>query len=98
VNFVGAYTNWSSTAVNALVIQNGFPSGVGGDRVDATTTLDLHFAYEFSGHGLGPSQIYLDVTNLLNSEPEFYTSANGYDSYAGNILGRIVSAGFRLKL
>jgi iron complex outermembrane receptor protein len=98
VNFVGAYKNWSSTALNALVIQNGFPSGAGGDRVDATTTLDLHFAYDFSGHGLHASQVYLDVSNLLNSQPAFYNSANGYDSYAGNILGRVVSAGFRLAL
>jgi iron complex outermembrane receptor protein len=101
VNFVGAYTNWSSAALNPLVIQQGFPSGAGGDWVAPTITLDLHAAYNFggtTGSRVDSSQIYLDVTNLLNSPPAFYNSANGYDTYAGNILGRIVSVGFRVKL
>jgi iron complex outermembrane receptor protein len=98
VNFVGSYKNWSSTAINPVVTVNGVPTG-GGDKVSPTITLDLHGAYNFGGTGrLGASQIYLDVTNLLNSRPAFYNSTFGYDTYAGNIIGRLVSAGFRIKL
>jgi len=100
VNFVGAYRNWSSSSVAPIIAKNGVPVS-GGDWVAPTITLDLHAAYNFGGTRgsmLGGSQVYLDVSNLLNSPPAFYNGANGYDSYAGNILGRIVSAGFRVKL
>jgi iron complex outermembrane receptor protein len=100
VNFVGSYRNWSSSSVTPIISQNGVPVS-GGDWVAPTITLDLHASYNFgggSGSRLGSSQLYLDVSNLLNSPPAFYNGANGYDSYAGNILGRIVSAGFRVKL
>jgi iron complex outermembrane receptor protein len=100
VNFVGSYRNWSSSSVAPIVDVNGVPVS-GGDWVAPTITLDLHAAYNFGGTKgsmLGGSQVYLDVSNLLNSPPAFYNGANGYDSYAGNILGRIVSAGFRVKL
>jgi iron complex outermembrane receptor protein len=100
VNFVGAYRNWSSSSVAPVIDQNGVPVS-GGDWVAPTITLDLHAAYNFGGGGssrLGSSQVYLDVTNLLNSPPAFYNGANGYDSYAGNIIGRVVSAGFRVRL
>jgi iron complex outermembrane receptor protein len=100
VNFVGSYRNWSSSSVTPIILKNGVPVS-GGDWVAPTITLDLHAAYNFGGsHGgrLGASQVYVDVTNLLNSPPAFYNGANGYDSYAGNVIGRVVSAGFRVKL
>ena len=100
VNFLGAYRNWSSSSVAPIIEQNGVPVG-GGDWVAPTITLDLHAAYNFGGtkgSKLGNSQVYLDITDLLNKAPAFYNGANGYDSYAGNVIERVVSVGFRVKL
>ncbi len=98
LNYIGAYRNWSSTSVTPLTHDaNGNPNG-GGDHVDATALWDLHLGYTFSGSRFEGSQVFLDITNLFNSNPAFYNSTNGYDSYAGNVLGRILTVGLRAKL
>jgi hypothetical protein len=43
------------------------------------------------------TQVYLNVDNIGDTEPPFYNGASGVDSYGGNILGRVVSVGFRAK-
>jgi iron complex outermembrane recepter protein len=95
VNFVGGYRNWSSTSVNPLISAGGIPSG-GGDSVAAMITCDLHVAYNLSDR-LAGSQVYVDVTNLFDRPPSFYNSTYGYDSYAGNVLGRVTTIGVRGK-
>jgi iron complex outermembrane receptor protein len=96
LNYVGSYRNWSGTTVIPLITQNGNPVS-GGDKVKATTTFDLNLAYTLSSGSLSGSQVYLDVNNLFDRDPVFYNSANGYDQYSGNILGRLVTVGFRAR-
>jgi iron complex outermembrane receptor protein len=96
VNYVGSYKNWSATSVTPVVTANGFPAS-GGDTVAATTTLDLNLTYKLNRFTKGGTQLYVDVTNAFDARPSFYNSANGYDAYAGNIIGRVVSVGFRTK-
>lgn len=96
-NFVGAYRNWSSGAVNPVTTANGIPTG-GGDRVNASVLLDANIRYTLPDAGLlGGTQVFVDVTNLTNRDPVFYNSANGFDSYTGNPTGRVITVGARLK-
>jgi iron complex outermembrane receptor protein len=96
VNYVGGYRNWSGSTVSPVISRNGNPVG-GGDKVKATATFDLNAAYNLQGRYDG-SQVYVNVDNLLDRAPSFYNSTNGYDQYSGNVLGRVVSVGFRAKL
>jgi hypothetical protein len=38
------------------------------------------------------------MTTVFNRNPPFYNSTYGYDAYTGNVLGRVMTVGFRLKL
>ncbi|MBC2661491.1 TonB-dependent receptor [Novosphingobium flavum] len=95
VNHTGGYKNWSATAVNPVVSVNGVPTGAGGDPVKAYTTVDFHLAWDLKA--LADSQVYVDVQNLFNTKPPFYSSTQGYDTFAGSPLLRIVSVGFRTR-
>jgi iron complex outermembrane recepter protein len=95
VNWIGAYRNWSSTSVAPLISAHGIPSG-GGDRVAATELIDAHVAYNLPSRFKG-SQVFVDVTNLFDKAPAFYNATFGYDKYAGNVLGRVVTVGVRGK-
>jgi len=98
-NFTGSYKNWSSTALNPVVSDAfGNPSG-GGDKVNSSTLIDLHAAYEFSLDEplLGTDEVYLDVKNLFDRAPPFYNSTNGYNNYNWNPIGRLVSIGIQGK-
>jgi outer membrane receptor protein involved in Fe transport len=53
--------------------------------------------YNFGDRFAG-TQVYLDITNIFNRAPVFYNGSTGYDQYTGNIIGRITTLGFRLKL
>jgi iron complex outermembrane receptor protein len=108
-NHTGAYHNWSGTTVTSITRNAaGFPTG-GGDLVSANDTFDAHVAYDFPAkagwtNGL---QLYADVQNLFDKAPPFYntgsapaagfTYASGYDTYAGNPIGRVVSVGLHKK-
>jgi iron complex outermembrane receptor protein len=95
-NYIGSYFNWSTTTVAPLTRDaNGNPNG-GGDPVKASTLFDLHLSWDVSSEGmLGKSQVFLDATNLFNKEPPFYNTGNGYDRYAANPIGRVVTVGLR---
>lgn len=97
VNFIGGYRNWSGSTVDPLISENGIPVK-GGDHVAATALVDLNVAYTLHGGGIDGSQVFLDVTNLFDREPSFYNNANGYDPYSGNVIGRVVTLGFRARL
>jgi iron complex outermembrane recepter protein len=98
LNIVGSYNNISSTTVTPVTRDaNGNPAG-GGDEVSGTQILDLHLAYNLNARRFSGSQVYVDASNVLDKDPAFYNIANGYDNYAGNVLGRVVSVGFRLKM
>ncbi len=91
------YKNWSGTTVTPLVRSPaGLPIG-GGDSVAANDTFDVHLQYDLpqrNGWASG-TQVYVDVQNIADKIPPFYNSANGYDAFGGNPIGRVVSIGAR---
>jgi iron complex outermembrane receptor protein len=95
VNYVGSYRNWSSATVAPLISQTGNPVS-GGDKVKANAVVDLNVTYNLTGRNEG-SQVFLDATNIFDKAPSFYNNANGYDQYSGNVIGRVVTLGFRAK-
>ena len=96
-NYVGSYRNWSGSTVAPIVTAGGLPVG-GGDRVRTNATIDLNLTYTLGGSGtLAGSQVFLDATNVFDRPPAFYNSANGYDQYSGNPIGRVITLGLRAK-
>jgi iron complex outermembrane receptor protein len=96
-NYVGEYHNWGSNTVKAVTSNaNGNPNG-GGDTVEANTLFDLNMSYSFDSGRIKGTQVYLNVDNIADKKPSFYNSASGVDSYGGNILGRVISVGFRSR-
>ena len=91
------YKNWSGTPANPILRNSyGLPIG-GGDSVASNDTFDLHVQYDLqmkTGWGSG-AQLYVDVQNLFDKAPPFYNAAAGYDTFAGNPIGRVVSIGAR---
>jgi iron complex outermembrane receptor protein len=100
LNYTGAFKNWGSTAINPVVVNaEGVPVG-GGDNVGAYTTVDAHVSYSL-GATKG-TQVFVDVTNLLNRDPPFVNRNNsftglGYDAFTASPLGRVVVVGVRTK-
>jgi iron complex outermembrane receptor protein len=104
VNYVGPYTNVSSTATTAIGSTNGIYNGTGGDPVGAWTTVDLHLGYTFDTGYLGSDNVSLTVRNLFNTYPPFFNGTQGsngtygFDAYVSNPIGRIVELGFTAKM
>jgi iron complex outermembrane receptor protein len=104
VNYTTGYHNWSNTSLIPVVTNAlGVPVS-GGDKVAANTTVDLHTEYSFGQTGwFGDASIYVDVKNLLNADPPFYSGntagiglgGNGYNGFLSNPIGRIAAVGFR---
>ena len=103
VNYIGPYTNVSSTATTAIGSTNGIYNGTGGDPVGAFTTVDLHLGYSFDTGFLGSDSVALTIRNLLNTYPPFFNGTQGsngtfgFDAYTSNPIGRIVELGFTAK-
>jgi len=100
-NYIGPYRNWSSGSIIPVVSVDGRPQS-GGDKVKRTLRFDLNVRYTlpedgFMGDRLGGSQLFLDVTNVFDEDPTFYNSANGFDTYTGDPVGRVVTVGMRAK-
>ena len=104
VNYTSAYRNWSNTSLIPVITNSvGVPVG-GGDHVDANTTVDMHGEYNLGDTGLlGDDTVYVDVKNILNTDPPFYSGNTagiglggyGYNGFLSNPIGRIFSVGFR---
>jgi iron complex outermembrane receptor protein len=107
VNYTSAYRNWSNTSLIPVVTNSfGVPVG-GGDHVGANTTVDMHVEYDLGERRLmGNMSLYIDVKNMLDSDPPFYSGNTlgiglggyGYNGFVSNPVGRIVSVGFRTTL
>ena len=104
VNYTTGYHNWSNTALIPMVTNSGGVPIGGGDKVSANTTVDMHAEYAFGQTGLlGNAAVYVDVKNLLNTDPPFYSGntagiglgGNGYNGFLSNPIGRIAAVGFR---
>jgi iron complex outermembrane receptor protein len=94
VNYVGKYSNYSTSSVAPIIRdQFGNPTG-GGDDVKGNATLDLHVAYTIPNM-FEKVQVSLDVQNVFDKEPSFFNTSTGYDMFSGNPLGRIVTVGLR---
>jgi iron complex outermembrane receptor protein len=93
----GGYKNWSGTPVHPIVRNSSGQPISGGDNVAANDTFDMHLQYDLqakTGWASG-TQVYVDIQNLTDKAPPFYNSANGYDAFGGNPIGRVVSVGVR---
>jgi iron complex outermembrane receptor protein len=101
VNYTGPYLDWSSTAINPVVVNAaGVPAG-GGDHIGSFTTVDAHLSYS-PGAFLKGTQVFLDVTNLFDRNPPFVnrnssTQGYGYDSFLASPIGRVFTVGVRGK-
>lgn len=97
-NFTGEYKNWGSNTVLPITRDAaGFPTG-GGDPVESNVNYDLNVSYNLPDGMLGGDhQIFFNVTNLLDNDPPFYNAAPGNDDFVSNRLGRVMSAGVRMK-
>lgn len=102
-NYTGSYRNYIQTSVLPVELgPNGNPIG-GGDKVRRDLTFDLHASYELGGSFMEGSQIYIDVKNLLDKNPPFYNGnttgagvgAWGFNGFVSNVIGRVISLGFR---
>ena len=80
----------------------GLPNG-GGDRVPASAIVDLHAEYKVPVAFMDNLTLYVDVKNLLDTSPPFYSGNTGgigvggygYNGFVSNPIGRISSVGFR---
>jgi len=104
VNYTSAYHNWNNSSLIPVISNSvGVPIG-GGDKVAANTTVDMHGEYAFGQVSLfGNASVYIDVKNVLNSDPPFYSGNTagiglggyGYNGFLSSPIGRIFSVGFR---
>jgi iron complex outermembrane receptor protein len=104
VNYTSAYHNWNNSSLIPVITNAaGVPVG-GGDKVASNTTLDMHGEYNFGETGFfGNASAYIDVKNLLNTDPPFYSGNTagiglggyGYNGFLSSPIGRIFSVGFR---
>lgn len=104
VNYTTAYRNWSYSSANPVITNASFAPVGGGDHVNASTTLDLHGEYAFGQTGwFGNVALYVDVKNLLDSAPPFYSGntygvgvgGNGFNGFISSPIGRMATVGFR---
>jgi iron complex outermembrane receptor protein len=96
-NHTSSYRNWSGNTVTPIVRTGGVPTG-GGDKVKAGNFVELHLSYEFQGEGYTRDlQLFMDINNIFDTKPPFYNSANGYDTFSGNPLGRLIAVGVRKR-
>jgi iron complex outermembrane recepter protein len=102
-NYTGGYWNWSNTALNPVTVNSaGLPNG-GGDWVKSSTIFDLHAEYKLPVSFASNLAFYVDVKNLLNTAPPFFSGNTsgigvggyGYNGFVSNPIGRISSVGFR---
>jgi iron complex outermembrane receptor protein len=102
MNWTSAYHNASNFTVSPVTLVGGNYAG-GGDHVNANITFDGHASYNFPSGWLAGDQVYFDIKNIFNKAPSFFNDArpsdvnsdNGYDTFAGNPIGRLVSVGLR---
>ena len=104
VNYTTGYHNWSNTSlIPVITTATGNPVG-GGDAVRANTTIDAHVQYAFGDLGMfGNSSAYVNVKNVLDAAPPFYSGntsgiglgGNGYNGFLSDPIGRIISLGLR---
>jgi iron complex outermembrane recepter protein len=98
-NFTGSYKNVNATAVTPTQSNAaGVYSGVGGDKVKANFTADLHLAYNFSAGFLDRAQIALSVNNVFDKEPPYFNSTNGFDGLVASPLGRYLTLSVSTRL
>jgi iron complex outermembrane receptor protein len=97
-NYTGSYYNWSGTT------QTRSPATPRAFRPAAATRsrprprIDLHLSPTTSRATAGWATCsYIDGNNIFDKDPVFYNNANGYDTFSGNPIGRMISVGFRAK-
>jgi iron complex outermembrane recepter protein len=66
-------------------------------KIDSYTTVDLHAAYDFKGHGgfFDGLSVGLDVQNALDQDPPFVNLSGGYDPQSASPMGRLIAVSLR---
>jgi iron complex outermembrane recepter protein len=83
VNYIGPYDNVGVTPTQ---------------RVKAFTTVDFNTAVDIPVEGLASGlQLLVNIENLTNEDPPFYNGGDGYNSTYASPVGRLVTAGLRVK-
>jgi iron complex outermembrane recepter protein len=94
VNYTGDYLNWNGSAPFPVVRNAAFSPVGGGQTVEAYSTVDLHFGYNFGDSGaLSGASLFFDARDLLDEEPPFVNTALGFDGFNANPIGRVVTVG-----
>jgi len=102
VNHTSSYRNWSNLSLIPVVTSAEGALVGGGDKVRANTTLDLNVRRRLPQR-FGEASVYIDIKNVLNSDPPFYSGntsgiavgGNGYNGFVSNPIGRTVSLGLK---
>lgn len=102
MNYTGSYRNWSNGSVVPVTTVAGIPTG-GGDRVKSDEIFDLHAEYAFKAGPMRHGAAYIDIKNLLDRDPPFYsgttpgigTGGYGYNAFVSNPIGRVIAVGVR---
>jgi outer membrane receptor protein involved in Fe transport len=93
MNYTGPYINGASpdNPVTTDPVTGNLNGG--GDKVKAGTTFDANFVYQFDDGFLGNDKISLNIRNVFDQRPPFYSSAGGYNSGVSSPLGRLITIG-----
>jgi iron complex outermembrane receptor protein len=66
------------------------------ETIGSFTTVDLHLGYKLPETSmLNGVELTADIDNLFNQDPPFARAGNGYGT--GNVLGRVITAGVRVR-
>jgi outer membrane receptor protein involved in Fe transport len=98
MNYTGGYRNWGSPdnpVITDPVTLN--PSG-GGDKVSPNTTFDMNLTYDFDDGFVGSNQLSLNIRNLFDQRPPYYSSTYGYNSGISSPVGRLITVGLTSRL
>jgi iron complex outermembrane receptor protein len=103
------YPNASTRVATGLAPTTGAVAGAIYDKVSPQPTLDINAGWSVPKealYGWGDGmKLTLNVSNILNSSPPFLDTPNGgstttqtgYDTWQGNLLGRVVRFGLEKK-
>ena len=91
-----AAVNYSDKYKSQYVALSGTATTQAVETVGSFTTVELHLGYKLADFGpLSSAELTVDVDNLLDQDPPELRSGSGYGQ--GNVLGRVITGGLRVK-
>ena len=83
---------------DAQLSQEVVSPGGGGDKVSPNTTFDMNLTYDFEDGFVGSNQLSLNIRNLFDQKPPYYSSTYGYNSGISSPVGRLITVGLTSRL